>query len=147
LPQLSNDARVSFFYKPIGKLQSIYVNGKFIADSVSENNSNTAFVLDKLLLHEGKNSIAIIATPLLKQHSWDNVNMDAGLFQIIKPATAWKRKLFNGLAQVIVQSTGEAGEIILTATSENLKKQQLKIQSLAREIKTPVMDSNKPTKK
>jgi beta-galactosidase len=147
LPQLSNDARVSFFYKPIGKLQSIYVNGKIIADSVRENNSNTAFVLDKLLLHEGKNSIAIIATPLLKQHSWDNINMDAGLFQIINPATAWKRKLFNGLAQVIVQSTGEAGEIILTATSENLKKQQLKIQSLAREIKTPVMDSNKPTKK
>jgi beta-galactosidase len=31
------------------------------------------------------------------------------------------------LAQVIVQSTGEAGEITLTATSNGLKKAEIKI--------------------
>jgi beta-galactosidase len=32
----------------------------------------------------------------------------------------WKRSVFNGLAQVIVQSGGEPGEIRLTATSQDL---------------------------
>ncbi len=38
------------------------------------------------MLHRGKNSIVIIASPLLKQHEWNNVNMDADLLQIIAPA-------------------------------------------------------------
>jgi beta-galactosidase len=33
----------------------------------------------------------------------------------------WKRSLFNGLAQIIVQSTGETGEIVLVAKSPGLK--------------------------
>jgi beta-galactosidase len=41
----------------------------------------------------------------------------------------WKRSLFNGLAQVIVRSTGEAGEIILTAASKDLAPAALKLQA------------------
>jgi beta-galactosidase len=42
--------------------------------------------------------------------------------QILGHATAapWSRSLFNGLAQVIVQSTKDAGEIKLTATADGL---------------------------
>ena len=40
--------------------------------------------------------------------------------QFIGPSAAWRRSLFSGLAQVIVQTTGEAGEIKLTATSAGL---------------------------
>jgi beta-galactosidase len=39
----------------------------------------------------------------------------------------WKRSLFNGLAQAIVQSTGESGEITLTARSANTSDGVLKI--------------------
>jgi beta-galactosidase len=35
-------------------------------------------------------------------------------------ALPWARSLFNGLAQVIVQSTKDAGEIKLTATADGL---------------------------
>ncbi len=35
-------------------------------------------------------------------------------------APQWSRSLFNGLAQIIVQSTREAGEIKLTATADGL---------------------------
>jgi beta-galactosidase len=41
----------------------------------------------------------------------------------------WKRSLFNGLAQIIVQSTKEAGQITLTATGKDLQQTQLKIQT------------------
>ena len=138
LPQFSNNAKVSFFFKPIGKEQSIYINGTKIAASVNENDSNTAFVVDKSILHEGKNSIVIIASTLLKQHSWDAINIDPGIFQIITPAPVWKRKLFNGLAQVIIQSTGKPGDITLTATSNGLKQERIKIQSLPFEARANV---------
>ena len=35
-------------------------------------------------------------------------------------APQWSRSLFNGLAQIIVQSTRDAGEIKLTATADGL---------------------------
>lgn len=48
---------------------------------------------------------------------------------MITSAPTWKRTLFSGLAQVIVQSTGESGEIVLTGTSKGLKKAEIKIQA------------------
>jgi HSP20 family molecular chaperone IbpA len=41
----------------------------------------------------------------------------------------WKRSLFNGLAQVLVQSTREPGEITLTASSPGLSPKELKLQT------------------
>jgi beta-galactosidase len=46
-----------------------------------------------------------------------NVTVDI----IAKPgAFPWSRGLFNGLGQIIVQSTKDAGEIKLTATADGL---------------------------
>ncbi len=44
-------------------------------------------------------------------------------------AGGWKRSLFNGLAQVIVRSAGQPGEIILTASSKDLSPAVLKLQA------------------
>jgi beta-galactosidase len=55
--------------------------------------------------------------------------MDPGLVQIISPSAQWKRSLFNGLAQVIVQSTKQSGELILKANAKGLKQAELKIQT------------------
>lgn len=129
LPAIKSNEVVNFFYKSIGREQSLYINGKLIGANVMQSEKGDAYVLDAALLHEGQNTIAIVATPLLKKQPWDNVNTDAGLIQIITPAEAYKRKLFSGLAQVIVQSTGEAGEIIITATAKGLEQGQIKIQA------------------
>ena len=43
----------------------------------------------------------------------------------------WKRSLFSGLAQVIVQSTGEAGEIVVTAKSPGLRDAVLRLEAKA----------------
>ena len=48
---------------------------------------------------------------------------------MITVAEKYNRKLFNGLAQVIVQTTGDEGEITLTATSNGLKKSEIKIKA------------------
>ena len=39
------------------------------------------------------------------------------------------RRAFNGLCQLLVAATGEAGEIKITATSKNLKKAILTVQA------------------
>jgi len=46
-----------------------------------------------------------------------NVNVQITGHASIPP---WARSLFNGLAQIIVQSTRDAGEIKLTATADGL---------------------------
>ena len=47
-----------------------------------------------------------------------------------KPVLAdWKRSVFNGLAEIIVQAATEAGEIKLTARSPGLAGTTLVIQS------------------
>ncbi|MEP6928001.1 MAG: beta-galactosidase GalA [Ginsengibacter sp.] len=130
LPDTISEAEINLFYKPIGKDQSIYINGTLIGKNIKESGSNTAFKIDKSILHAGKNAIAIIAVPLLKKSKWDVVNMRPGLFQIITPALVWKRKLFNGLAQIIIQSNDEPGEIILTASSNELNQGEIKIKSI-----------------
>jgi beta-galactosidase len=47
----------------------------------------------------------------------------------IAPGAAWSRSLFNGLAQVIVRSTRDAGEIKLTANAEGLAPATASIQT------------------
>jgi beta-galactosidase len=70
-----------------------------------------------------------VATPIPKKYDWDYVNTDPGVIQLVTAAQPWKRKLFNGLAQVIVQTTKEAGAITITASSPNLKTTVLRLNS------------------
>lgn len=121
IPADAAAATATFFSKNIGKVQSIYINGKQIAKEIKESDQSSEFKLDASLLHPGINTIAIVATPLLKANIWSTVNTDPGLIQLLYPAAPYKRKLFNGSAQVIVQSTGQPGQIILKATSPGLK--------------------------
>lgn len=51
----------------------------------------------------------------------------------------YKRSLFNGKCQVIIQSTKEAGEIVLTAKSEKLKTAEVKINTKTAPIRAAVL--------
>lgn len=130
LPANYNETAISLFYNSLGKNQSIFINGNKISNEIPENKKGDIFELDKKILHSGKNSIAIIAEPLLKKYKWDVVNQNPGTIQIIAKAENYKRKLFNGLAEIIIQTTDETGEITLIATSKGLKNAEIKIQSI-----------------
>jgi len=58
-----------------------------------------------------------------------NVNV-----KIIGHASAppWSRSLFNGLAQIIVQSTKDSGEIDLAATADGLTPATARVQTKLR---------------
>jgi beta-galactosidase len=53
---------------------------------------------------------------------------------VSKPTAApWSRSLFNGLAQIIVQATKDAGEIKLTATADGLSSATATVTTTAAE--------------
>jgi beta-galactosidase len=124
------NASLSFFYQSIGQQQSIYVNGKPLALNVTYHKEGDLFTIDRKYLQAGVNSIAIVAVPIKKVHDWDAVNTNPGVIQFKTQAGQWKRKLFNGLAQIIVQSVkGQQGDIRLVGTGAELKKNTLLIHS------------------
>jgi beta-galactosidase len=124
MPVLNSNSVINFFSRNIGVEQSVYINGVQVADHIKEDKD---IVIDKSILQQGKNIITIIAVPFIKKQSWESLNTYPGQFQLISPAENWKRKLFNGLAQVIVQSTGEKGTITVNAISKDLQQAPVSI--------------------
>jgi beta-galactosidase len=94
----------------------VFVNGKRIGPG---GDSRAASVYDvKALLHPGENTIAVGVA---------NYGASAGLAQGVElrlydelPAPAWSRSTFNGLAQILVQTTKHAGPIELAAHTAGL---------------------------
>jgi beta-galactosidase len=129
LPDSVSKATVNLFYKSLGTVQSLYINGRLLGEDLKRTKKGNAFPLDMSIVHSGKNSLVIIAKPIIKANIWESVNTDPGLIQLVYPAANYKRKLFNGYAQVIVQTTNEPGDIVIKAESPGLKTAEVKIRA------------------
>lgn len=130
LHAIKSGMRVTLLTKSIEQVQDIYVNGYLIAKGVKRGAPGQTYLLDDSLVHEGENVFAVVGPPLVKHSRWETLNTDPGLVQIIDPAGQWKRSAFNGLAQIIVESTKGSGKIALTATSKGLKDASVVIKSV-----------------
>ena len=125
--ELKNNASlnvVSFFYKKIGVEAVVFVNGKKVEPSSEDPQK---YILNTAILKEGKNTIHIATTPLQKVKDWDVMNTDPGIIQVIMPAPSWKRKLFNGYAQIIIQKDENVKEVVLTASAKDLRAGSLNV--------------------
>ena len=113
VPDISNASGIALYARSLGEEQAIYVNGQLIVSGMKRDKASHEFTLDRTVVHQGKNEYVIVATPLLKQNTWDELNTYPGTVKVVYPAGKWQRRVFNGLAQVIVQSTRTPG--IITA--------------------------------
>ncbi len=120
VPDISNASEIALYARSLGEEQAIYVNGHLICSGMMRDKASHEFKLDKTVVHMGKNEYVIVATPLLKQNTWDELNTYPGAVKVAYPAGEWKRRVFNGLAQVIVQSTRTPGTITLKASATGL---------------------------
>ena len=104
----------------LGKIEgdaSVYLNGQKIGPG-GDARSPSIYQM-KGLLHPGENTVAVV---IASYGDAGGVNKGVQLRLVdAPPAVAWKRSVFNGLAQVIVQSTQQPGTIKLTATSPGLQ--------------------------
>ncbi len=120
-PQNANGATCALELRSLGGQQSVYLNGQLIAENVSSANPAHEINLPADALRPGKNIIAIVNDMRAGGRGARGANEgNPGLIRVTLPAANWKRSLFSGLAQVIVQSSGQPGEITLTAKSRGL---------------------------
>ncbi|MFT3740496.1 MAG: beta-galactosidase GalA [Breznakibacter sp.] len=127
LQEAGLEGNVTWMFRSVGRNQSLYVNGQLVAKDLDDNQAQHVFALDRTMLRAGHNVVVVVAEPFVKAHPWDNINTQPGALQIIIPAVQWQRKTFSGLAQVLVQSSGGGGNIVLTAKSEGVKEATLVI--------------------
>jgi beta-galactosidase len=104
---------------------SVYVNGKLAGES-RDSAASPSFDVKKFL-HAGVNTIAV----LVKAGS-NSGGISGGVtveMQKEPMVPQWQRSTFNGLAQILVQSTKEPGQIQLTASVDGLSPATVAITS------------------
>jgi beta-galactosidase len=93
-----------------------FVNGQFVGES-HDWQAQPIFDIKKIV-HAGDN---IVAVGVNNGTGQGGLNPNVTVKVMGNTSTApWSRSLFNGLAQIIVQSTRDAGEFKLTATADGL---------------------------
>ena len=124
---LDSEAVELVFGKIAGGI-TVYVNGHKIGGPVD---GHVPAVYDvKALLHPGENVIAVPAA----SYGADATGMTKGVtLRLLEagPAVHWGRSAFNGLAEVIVQSSRTPGTITLTARAEGLEPASFELKSVA----------------
>jgi len=104
-----------------GKIEdgvAVFVNGKKVGAAGDPRGPSIYDV--KALLRPGENTAAVT---IANYGGTGGVRrgVTVRLIQDAPPATGWRRSVFGGLAQIIVQSTREGGAIELTAQSPGLR--------------------------
>jgi beta-galactosidase len=124
--QLSSVA-VELEFGRIDDMGWVFVNGHRVGESLDWQQSPVFEI--KKYLHAGDN---VVAVGVHNQEGSGGLTMDVNLELVSNPvAPAWSRSLFNGLAEVVVQSTKDAGDITLTASADGLTPATATIQSQA----------------
>jgi beta-galactosidase len=129
LPELTADTTVTLFGASIAENQSLYVNGGRIAAGIRRGAPNQEYVLDHKLLRKGRNVYAAVGTPFVKTWQWEELNTYPGLVQVRRPHEPWRRRAFNGLAQVLVQAGTRPGRLVLQVESQGLEPAALIIRT------------------
>ena len=103
----------------------VYVNGQLVGES-HDWTASPSFGVGKFL-ESGDNTIAVVVK---NNEGEGGINKGVSLVLQNKPvAPNWKRSVFNGLAQVLVQSRKQAGQLRLTARAEGLAPATLTLTS------------------
>jgi beta-galactosidase len=105
----------------------VYVNGK-LAGEAHDWSTPHSFEIRKFL-HEGANTIAVAV-----RNNAGEGGLNSGVTLEIQAPTvpvAWKRSVFKGLAQVLIQSSKTPGELKLVAQSSDLKSASVSIEAKA----------------
>jgi beta-galactosidase len=147
LPAEPAGTTLKLMLRSVGETQSIYVNGHALGKDLKRDRNGFEFALDSASLRPGRNVVAILAARFSeddkKQQNfkWDGEREGTGgpgVVQVVIPAETWRRSVFNGLAEVIVQSSVStapaspgAGKIVVTATSPGLTPGTVEIESQA----------------
>jgi beta-galactosidase len=109
-----------------------------LASDIKRDAPNQSFRLDHAIIARGRNEYAVVGQRFRKRQQWDEPNTDPGLVQTISPSPQWQRSVFNGLAQVIVQSTKQPGDLTLRASAAGFPQAAINIHTHAVTLRSAV---------
>ena len=104
----------------LGSKTTLWLNGRELARDIDTATVGPALRIDQTQLIAGVNRVQLIVKPFDDPLNHIPELTQLGSMRAFTPAPPARRSLFNGLAQVIVQSTREPGKIRLTAKSDGL---------------------------
>lgn len=126
-PQLADAAEVRILIRGHSR-GLVYFNGKLCELESKSGGEERVATLDVDSFRDGSNVIAVVTEDANLPR--DSVDREVpAVIKVRTPAEPWKRRLFNGLAQVIVQSTAESGELAVVATAPGLEQATLALKS------------------
>jgi beta-galactosidase len=140
LPESAHPLMLTLELRKMADESYVYVNGRPLTLTNPSDSGDLEFPLDANILRPGRNVLAVVARAQVRQRNRNGGGHGAvsnpALIRVTEPAAQWKRSLFSGLAQVIVQSVGEPGEITLTAKSEGVTDGVLKLTAQSVALRT-----------
>jgi beta-galactosidase len=122
LPKLAPHATLDLLLTAVGTDQRVLLNGAELGDTAHAADAMTLVSLSAAQLKPTGNVLRISAEPFSQRGAREHLReIQPAALRIATPPPPWQRSVFNGLAQVIVQSTGTPGAITLEASSPGLE--------------------------
>jgi beta-galactosidase len=127
-PAVANAEEITLLLSALGATQSAYLNDQPLYEDVDATAARAAIRLDSDKLLPQANRLRIQAKPFEAMQQRERLRqLQPAVLRIRTPAGIWSRTTFNGFAQVIVQSTGEPGKIVLRATSDIVRGETISL--------------------
>lgn len=112
----------------LGESQTVTLNGKSLLANAPADKAAIEIPINEKTLKSTGNHLRIEAVPFEDWGMRESVAKRSPLsVRDVTPAKPWQRRAFNGYAQVIVQSTGEPGQISLVASGDGLSGSSAKV--------------------
>ncbi|MGA2748303.1 MAG: beta-galactosidase GalA [Verrucomicrobiota bacterium] len=131
LPGSTRDLMLTLVLRKITDENYVYINGQPLTLTNPQGGIDLELPIDANMLRPGINVLAVLASAPASRGTRNDGEEEAkpAIIRVTERAPQWKRCLFSGLAQVIVQSTGDPGEITLTADAQGVSESVLKLQA------------------
>lgn len=126
-PELSELSEVRLLIR--GHAQaSVFFNGERCDLHTDSGNNEQVALLKRDSFRSGKNVITILTDHPARPPNRIEAEVPA-ILSIKTAAPSWKRRLFNGYAQLIVRSTEQSGTIVVTATASGAEPATLTLRT------------------
>jgi beta-galactosidase len=120
-PEVAPGGTVQLLLNTLGPRQTVELNGVELYRARAPAESRATIDLDRSKLKARGNLLRIVSGRYEDRGDREALaQIHPATLRLANPPGPWRRSTFNGLAQVIVESTGREGEVTLVARSKGL---------------------------
>jgi beta-galactosidase len=123
---LTKGSSVRLLLRHFGATAVVSLNGRPVATTAFTDAELPSVMLSNDAIRVGRNVLDVVATPFASERERERaLKVPAAVLRVEAAPPLASRRLFNGLAQLIVQTTGTPGPIRIVATAPGLARAEL----------------------